>query len=47
MSWGILLCLVLLVGFGVAILPAMRADRYDEWHLMHGPDSDCLECEGK
>ncbi len=44
MSWAILLCLVLLVGFGVAILPAMRADRYDEWHLLHGPASDCPEC---
>jgi len=44
MSWAILLVLVLMVGFGVAILPAMRADRYDEWHLMHGPDSGCAEC---
>jgi hypothetical protein len=47
MSWAILLVLVLMVGFGVAILPAMRADREDDYHLMHGPDSGCLECEGK
>ncbi len=47
MSVAILICLVLLVGFGVAILPAMRADRADEYHLLHGPDSRCVECEGK
>ena len=47
MSWGVLLCLVLMVGFGVAILPAMRADRADEWHLLHGPNDGCVECEGK
>jgi hypothetical protein len=47
MSWAILLCLVLLVGFGVAILPAMRSDRMAEYHLMHGPNDGCVECEGK
>jgi hypothetical protein len=47
MSWAILLVLVLMVGFGVAILPAMRADREDEYHLMHGPNDGCVECEGK
>ena len=44
MSVAILICLILFVGFGVAILPAMRADRDDEWHLAHGPASNCPEC---
>ena len=47
MNWSFLICLILLVGFGVAILPAMRADRDDEFHIQHGPDSGCVECEGK
>lgn len=46
MSVAILVCVVLLIGFGVAILPAMRAGR-DDFHLLHGPDSGCVECEGK
>lgn len=32
-SMGLLFCLILLVGFGVSILPAMRADA----HLLHKP----------
>lgn len=47
MSVAILVCVVLLIGFGVAILPAMRADRDDELHLLHGPDSGCVECLDK
>jgi hypothetical protein len=43
MSWAVLLCLVLMVGFGVAIPPAMRADRYDEYHLIHR--NNCPDCE--
>lgn len=46
MSWPILACLVLCVGFGVAIPAAIRADRRD-YHLMHGPDSGCLDCQDK
>ena len=43
MSIGTLLVVVLLIGFGVAILPARRAD-LAEYHLAHGPNTDCLEC---
>jgi hypothetical protein len=46
-SIGFILCLVLAVAFGVAIAPARRLDRLDDYHLMHGPDSGCVECEGK
>jgi hypothetical protein len=42
-SIGTLLVLVLLIGFGVAIFPARRAD-LAEYHLMHGPNTDCPEC---
>ena len=44
-SVGVLLCLVLMVGFGLAILPAIRADQAD--HLLHHPNSKCPECEGE
>lgn len=43
MNWSFLICLVLLIGFGVAILPARRAD-LTEYHLAHGPSDGCLEC---
>ena len=26
---------------------ARRLDRADEYHLMHGPNSGCIECEDK
>lgn len=44
-SIGVLLCLVLMVGFGLAILPAYRADRAD--HLLHRPESRCPDCQGE
>jgi len=44
MSWPVLLCLVLCVGFGVAIPWAVRADRADA-HLLHKPGSGCVECD--
>ncbi|GAP53837.1 hypothetical protein AHiyo6_04020 [Arthrobacter sp. Hiyo6] len=49
MNWSVLIVLVLCVGFGVAIPWALRADRadYAEFHLMHGPQSGCLECADK
>lgn len=47
MSTPLLICLVLCIGFGVAALRAIRLDRADEYHLMHGPASGCVECEGK
>ena len=42
-SIGVLLCLVLMVGFGLAILPAIRADQRDA-HMLHRPGSGCPEC---
>jgi hypothetical protein len=47
MSWPVLLVLVLAVGFGVASLRALALDRADEYHLLHGPNDGCAECEGK
>lgn len=47
MNWSFLICLILAIGFAVAIPWARRADRADEYHLMHGPDTGCIECEGK
>jgi len=38
--------LAMAVFAGVGILWAVRADRAD-WHLMHGPNDGCGECEGK
>lgn len=39
-SIGVLLCLILAVIFGLAILPAIRHDM----HLAHRPGT-CLECD--
>jgi hypothetical protein len=50
---GTLLCLVLCIGFGMEALRRLRIDRAtriagaDEYHLMHGPNDGCVECEGK
>ena len=41
----ILLILAAAIAFGLAIAPAVRADR--ETHIFHGPRSGCVECEGK
>lgn len=40
---------VLALGFMVAIPWAMFLDRrdQDDWHLLHGPNDGCPECEGK
>lgn len=49
----ILLVIAALVGLGLAIGPAIRLDRADqwadirEWHLLHGPTDGCVECEEK
>lgn len=40
-SIGVLICLILAVIFGLAILPAIRADA----HLLHHPNSNCPDCE--
>ena len=42
-----LLILAAAVFAAVAIPYARRLDRADEFHLMHGPQSGCIECEGK
>jgi len=31
----------------VGIFWALRLDRMDDYHLMHGPAAGCIECEGK
>lgn len=49
MNWTHLLGLVLCIGFAVGIPWALDRDRLDvaEYHLMHGPNTGCVECEGK
>jgi len=47
MSWPTLLCVVLAAVFATLSLRALALDRADEYHLMHGPTSGCVECEGK
>lgn len=47
MNVSFLICLVLCIGFGMEALRRHRLDRADEYHLMHGPTSDCPECVGK
>lgn len=47
MNAPFLICLVLCIGFGVAALYFRRLDRAAEYHLMHGPNAGCLECEDK
>lgn len=49
-----LICLILCIAAGVAAVRADRMDRAErewgdirEWHLLHGPDSGCVECEAK
>ena len=46
-SFGILLCTVLACGFLARMLWAFQQDRLDDYHLMHGPNDGCLECEDK
>lgn len=31
----------------VGIFWARRLDRFDEYHIAHGPASGCPDCEGK
>jgi hypothetical protein len=47
MNAPFLVCFVLCIGFAVAAVRAIRLDRADEYHLMHGPNSGCVECEDK
>jgi hypothetical protein len=42
----IALILSMAVFAGVGILWAVRADRADQ-HLLHGPDSGCVDCATK
>lgn len=41
------LVLVALCFFGPAILAKARRDDREPYHLMHGPNDGCRECEGK
>ena len=41
MTWTILPCLLLLIGFGLAIAPA----RHHDAHLLCRPGTGCVECE--
>lgn len=43
----ILIIIAAAIAFGLAIAPAVRADRADSCHLMHGPNSNCRDCEEK
>lgn len=49
MNAATFLVAVLALGFMVAIPWAIYRDRLDwsEYHLAHGPDSDCIECVDK
>lgn len=43
---GVIAC-ILLAAFFAALLPwALRRD-WSDYHLFHGPDSGCAECEDK
>lgn len=39
--------IVLLVGVVFAAVWFFRERNLDAYHLMHGPNDGCLECEGK
>lgn len=51
MNAPFLICLVLCIGFGMESLRRRRLDRAVEsrtpYHLYHGPDSGCPDCEDK
>jgi len=47
MNWTHFVVIIMMIGFAVAIPYARRLDRADEFHVMHGPRSGCVECEGK
>ena len=50
MNAAFMVCLVLCIAAGVAALWASHLDRMDaaaEYHLMHGPNDGCVDCEDK
>lgn len=47
MNAPFVVCLVACIGLGVYALYVRGLDRWDEYHLMHGPASGCVECEDK
>lgn len=51
MNAPFIVCLVLCIGFGVESVRRLRLDRapqpIDPYHLLHGPNDGCLECEAK
>ncbi|AHB31651.1 hypothetical protein ArV2_gp40 [Arthrobacter phage vB_ArS-ArV2] len=47
MNAPVIVLLVATVFAWVWIFRARTLDRWDEFHLMHGPNSGCPECAGK
>lgn len=50
MNAPFIVCFVLCIGFGIAALYFNHLDRMDaaeDYHLMHGPNSGCADCESK
>lgn len=46
----VIVCLVMCIGFAVYARYRRNleaAPSFTEFHLMHGPRSGCVECEGK
>jgi hypothetical protein len=42
-----LVAVAVVFGFVVVLPWARRRDAHDEYHLMHGPNSGCVECLNK
>jgi hypothetical protein len=47
MNAPFVVCLVAWIGLGIYALYLRNLERPGVYHLMHGPDSNCVECEGK
>ena len=47
MSAPVIVLLVATIGAAVWAAWARRLDRIDEYHLLHGPNDGCVECENK
>ena len=46
MNAPVIICLVLCIGFGVYAAWSRNLD-LSEYHIAHGPDSGCPDCEDK
>lgn len=49
MNASFIICLVACIGLGVYAAYLRNIERAEPgpYHLMHGPKSNCVECEGK